>query len=176
MGNPRLWLYLLIGLVSGGVIAALFANQDNQAEAATDHFQDSILCTGAVSSTFVKGHPFWNAGSQSYHWRYDEVPFEGIWFLDADTARLLGTVVDSAAGKIIGWAEVDLTTEFHFPAGQSPHFMMNTGDVDHGVAALYLAETTSGQLGVYTMAPRSDGGPGVQIQRHDKTPFRNLPK
>jgi len=171
MGNSRWWLFLSIGLVSGGVLAALFSDQDNRAEAATDHFQDSILCTGAVSSTFVKSHPFWNAGSHAYHWEHEEVPFDGIWYLDADTAKLLGTVVDRMAGKIIGWAEVDLTTEF--PAGQSPHFMMNTGDVDHGLAALYLADTTSGQMNVYTMVPRSDGAPGVEIRRHDKGPFRH---
>jgi hypothetical protein len=173
MGNPRLWLYISIGVICGGALAVLLANQDNRVEAATDHFQDSILCTGAVSSTFVKSHPFWNSASQHYHWRYDEVPFEGVWFLDATACKLLGSVVDRLAVKLIGWAEVDLTAEFNFPAGQSPHFMMNTGDVDHGMAVLYLAETSSGQINVYTMAPRTDGAPGIEIRRHDKASFRN---
>src|SRR5271167_3616305 len=112
MGNPRLCLYLLIGLVSGGVMAMLFANRDNRAEAACDHFQDSILCTGAVSSSLVKTTPFWDAGSKSYHWRYLEIPFEAVWFLDAETSKLRGTVVGRADGKLNGWAEVDLTAEF----------------------------------------------------------------
>ena len=38
-----------------------------------------------------------------------------------------------------------------------------------GQSALYLAETTTGQLGVYTMGP---GGSGVVIRRHDNTKFR----
>ena len=39
-------------------------------------------------------------------------------------------------------------------------------------AALYVAETTSGKFGVYTMAPRPDNQPGIVIRRHDLVLFR----
>lgn len=173
MRNVRLGLYLLIGLVTGGLMAVLFANRDNRAEAATDHVENYILCTGAVSADFVRTSPVWHPATKSYRWQHEAVPFDGVWFLDGGAAKLLGTVVDRTAGKVVGWAEVDLTTEFSLPAGQTTHFMMNTGSVAPGQAALYLADTTSGQLGVYTMTPRADGISGVQIRRHDQAPFRN---
>ena len=39
-------------------------------------------------------------------------------------------------------------------------------------AALYVAETTSGKFGVYTMTPCGDGQGGVLIKRHDLVLFR----
>jgi hypothetical protein len=50
--------------------------------------------------------------------------------------------------------------------------MMTTGVVTNGQAALYLAETTTGKFGVYTMGPRLDNRPGVIIRRHDMVLFR----
>ena len=41
-----------------------------------------------------------------------------------------------------------------------------------GQAALYVAETTTGRFGVYTMGPRGDGAPGLVIRRHDQSLFR----
>jgi hypothetical protein len=49
---------------------------------------------------------------------------------------------------------------------------MTTGQVSQTQAALYVAETTSGKFGVYTMGPRPDGQPGVSIKRHDLVLFR----
>ena len=49
--------------------------------------------------------------------------------------------------------------------------MMTTGYVTQGQSALYLAETSTGQLGVYTMGP-GQGGSGIVIRRHDMTRFR----
>ena len=42
----------------------------------------------------------------------------------------------------------------------------------HAQSALYVAETTSGKFGVYTMAPRGEGQGGVLIKRHDLVLFR----
>jgi hypothetical protein len=174
MRNPTLWLYLMAGVVLGGLGAALLVNSDPRAEAATDHFEDYILCTGAVSADYVRSAPFWNAGSKSYHWKVDEVPFDGVWLLDSSTARVLGTVVDRLSGKTVGWAEVDLAKEFAMPPGKNLHFMMSSGAVDHGLTALYLAETTTGKMGIYTLGPRPDGAAGVQVHRHDHLSFREL--
>jgi len=62
--------------------------------------------------------------------------------------------------------------EFNIPPKQNVHFMMTTGTITQGQAALYIAETTTGRFGVYTMGPRPDGRPGLVIRRHDLTVFR----
>ncbi len=65
---------------------------------------------------------------------------------------------------------MELTAEFGLKAQQDVHFMMTTGYITQGQSALYLAETTTGQMGVYTMGPGGNGG--VVIRRHDITKFR----
>ena len=81
-------------------------------------------------------------------------------------------MIDRVQGKIVGWAEVDLTTEFGLQARADVHFMMTTGYITQGQSALYLAETSTGQFGVYTMGPGANGN-GVAIRRHDVTKFRH---
>ncbi|GIW82568.1 MAG: hypothetical protein KatS3mg105_4375 [Gemmatales bacterium] len=81
-------------------------------------------------------------------------------------------MIDRNIGKIVGWAEVDLVNEFKLQPRQNVHFLMTTGQIARGQAALYLAETTTGKFGVYTMGPRDDGKPGVIIRRHDLVLFR----
>jgi hypothetical protein len=49
--------------------------------------------------------------------------------------------------------------------------MMTTGYVSQGQSALYLAETSTCQFGVYTMGAGANGN-GVVIRRHDITKFR----
>jgi hypothetical protein len=138
---------------AGVVIAMFFMNQTRQAEASsTDRYQDFILTTGAVSVN-------------------PKIQTDGVWLLDYKSGKLLGTVIDRAQGKIVGWSEVDLTTEFGLAAKADVHFMMTTGYVTQGQSALYLAETVTGQFGVYTMGPGINGN-GVVIRRHDITKFR----
>ena len=139
---------------AGGVVVALFLlDHPQQAGAASsDRYQDFILTTGAVSVN-------------------PKIPTDGVWLLDYKSGKLLGTVIDRSQGKIVGWAEVDLTTEFGLAAKADVHFMMTTGYVTLGQSALYLAETSTGQFGVYTMGPGLNGN-GVVIRRHDITKFR----
>jgi len=125
--------------------------------AANDRFDDYILCTGAVTTN-------------------PKIPTDGVWLLDYRAGKLLGTVIDRNAGKITGWAEVDLVTEFNLPPRQNVHFLMTAGQIASGQAALYVAETSSGKFGVYTMGQRPDGQPGVQIKRHDLVMFRAGPR
>jgi hypothetical protein len=80
-------------------------------------------------------------------------------------------VIDRSQGKIVGWAEVDLATELGLAARADVHFMMTTGYITQGQSALYLAETSTGQFGVYTMGPGANGN-GIAIRRHDLTKFR----
>jgi hypothetical protein len=147
--------WLIVGMALGGVAVAFWTSRSNEARAASsDRFEDYILCTGGVSGG-PKG-----------------VTMEGVWLLDYRGGKLMGTVLDRLQGKIIGWAEVDLVTEFGLPPRAPVHFLMTTGKISATQSALYVAETTSGKFGVYTMAPRVDGQPGVMIKRHDLVLFR----
>ena len=101
------------------------------------------------------------------------VQTDGVWMLDYRSGKLLGTVIDKTQGKIVGWAEVDLTGEFGVKAFQDVHFMMTTGYVTQGQSALYVAETSTGKFGVYTMGPGANGQ-GIVIRRHDQTSFRTV--
>ena len=131
---------------------AFYLGQPRQAEARTDRYNDYVLATGAVG---LNGR----------------ATTDGVWLLDYRSGKLLGTVVDTNVGKVIGWAEVDLVNEFRIKPGEDVHFMMTTGQVSHGQAALYVAEVKTGRVGVYTMRP-GQFGQGVQIFRHDLTTFR----
>lgn len=139
---------------AGGVVVSLFfLEHPRQAGASsTDRYQDFILATGAVMVN-------------------PKIQTDGVWLLDYKSGKLLGTVIDRSQGKIVGWSEVDLTTEFGLAAKADVHFMMTTGYVNQGQSALYLAETSTGQFGVYTMGPGLNGN-GVVIRRHDITKFR----
>ena len=143
-----------LGVVVGVLGTVFYLGQPRPAGAASnDRFQDHIMATGAVSVN-------------------PRIQTDGVWLLDAKTNRLLGTVIDRTQGKIVGWSEVDLRAEFG--ANPDAHFMMTTGYVTQGQSALYLAETTTGKLGVYTMGPGT-GGTGVVTRRHDMNPYRNAP-
>ena len=96
----------------------------------------------------------WCTGAVSVN---PKAPTDGVWMLDYRGGKLLGTVIDRTTGKIGGWAEVDLVSEFGIKPKQPVHFMMTTGTVTKGQAALYIAETTTGRFGIYTMGPRPDG-------------------
>ena len=146
-------LWLVVGLLLGGVVASVTLLRPREVQASNDRFEDYILCTGPVNLT-------------------PRVPTDGVWLLDYRGGKLLGTVIDRNLGKIIGWAEVDLVTEFGLPPRQNVHFLMTTGSIAQGQAALYVAEVTSGKFGVYTMGARADGQPGVMIKRHDLVLFR----
>ena len=149
-------LWLAVGVLLGAAGVALYVTQP-AARAANDRYEDYILCTGAVSVT-------------------PRAPTDGVWLLDYRAGKLLGTLIDRLNGKIIGWAEVDLVNEFNLPPRQNVHFLMTTGMIAQGQAALYVAETTTGKFAVYTMGPRPDGQPGVSIRKHDLVLFRPAPK
>ena len=139
---------------AAGVAATLFflGHPRPAGAASNDRYQDFIMATGAVSVN-------------------PKVQTDGVWLLDYKAGKLLGTVIDRNQGKIVGWAEVDLSTEFGLAARADVHFIMTTGYITQGQSALYLAETSTGQFGVYTMGPGQNGN-GIAIRRHDITKFR----
>jgi hypothetical protein len=147
-------VWLATGIALGVVGAWLLLAPPRAVYAAgNDRSEDFILCTGPVAINL-------------------NVPTDGVWLLDYRTGKLLATLIDRAFGKIGGWAEVDLVSEFGIQPKQQVHFMMTTGSITNGQAALYVAETTTGRFGVYTMGPRPDGRPGIAVRRHDLTVFR----
>jgi hypothetical protein len=146
-------LWIMMGFIAGLVGAVAYFGQAGRALAANDRYDDYIICTGAVQIS-------------------PRLPMDGVWLLDYRNGKLLGTVIDRNVGKITGWAEADLVSEFGIAPRENVHFVMTTGNVAVGQAALYIAETTTGKFGVYTLGPRTDGQAGVVIQRHDITSFR----
>jgi hypothetical protein len=135
----------------------MYLGQARPALAANDRYEDYIMCTGTVGIAHRS-------------------QLDGVWLLDYRAGKLLGTAIDRTLGKIIGWAELDLVTEFGIRPQQDVHFLMTTGNVHLGQAALYVAETRTGKLGVYTLHSRTDGQPGFFISRQDMVPFRQPPQ
>ena len=151
-------LWLAVGMTLGAVGVGLYLGQSRPVEASSsDRYEDYVMCTGTVATI-------------------PRQPTDGVWLLDYRAGKLLGTVIDRNSGKITGWAEVDLVTEFGIPPRQNVHFLMTTGQISTQQAALYVAETTSGKFGVYSMGPRADNQPGIVIRRHDLVLFRPAPK
>ena len=147
-------LGVLVGAAVGLAAGWLLFSPATTAQAGNDRFEDYILTTGPVSVGPVGPD------------------LDGVWLLDYRAGKLLGTVVNRQTGKITGWAEVDLVTEFGAPPRADVHFLMTTGAVARGQSALYVAETTTGKLGVYTMVVADGPRPAVVIRRHDMVPFR----
>ena len=150
------FLWLTGGIVLGVAAAVLFLGNNKPLLASNDRFEDFVMCTGPVGV---------NAKGQT----------DGVWLLDYRSGKLLGTVIDRGVGKITGWAEVDLVSEFGVQPKQPVHFLMTTGNIAQGQAALYVAETTTGKFGVYSMGPPTTGKAGIVIRRHDLVLFRQPP-
>ena len=148
-------VWMGIGLVLGLAMTAVYLRPGQNALASSnDRYEDYIMCTGAVGIT-------------------PRAPTDGLWMLDYRRGKLLATLIDqSAQGKIIGWSELDLVSEFNVQPRQDVHFMMTTGNVAQGQAALYLVEVNSGKIGVYTMGPAISGNLGFAIRRQDLSQFR----
>jgi hypothetical protein len=148
--------WVLVGMALGALgVAGWFVRTPPALAGSSDRHEDFILCTGAVSTNL-------------------RAPTDGVWLLDYRSGKLLATVIDRDHGKIVGWAELDMTTEFGLAPRADVHFLMTTGQIASGQAALYVAETTSGKFAVYTMGMRPDGQSGAVIKRHDLTTFREV--
>jgi hypothetical protein len=155
MSRTSQWGWLVAGIALGAVATAGLLSPDARlARAATsDRFEDYVMCTGAVS-----------LGGKA--------TVDGVWLLDYRAGKLLGTLIDRNTAKTVGWAELDLVSEFGLEPRQDVHFLMSTGNITTGQAVLYVAETTTSKFGVYSMSTRPDGLPGAIIRRHDMVRFR----
>ena len=155
MPNGGRFLWLIGGVVLGVAGAMMYFEGTRPvfAFAGNDRVDDYVMCTGPVAID-QRGQT------------------DGVWLLDYRSGKLLGTIIDRNIGKIVGWAEVDLVTEFSVQPKQAVHFLMTTGNITQGQSALYVAETSTGKFGVYSMGPRDDGKSGTIIRRHDLVLFR----
>lgn len=150
------WCMLMVGLALGVSATLAFRGPTQPVFAGNDRHEDYIMTTGPLTLG-------------------PNLVCDGIWMLDYRAGKLLGTVVDRNVGKVVPFAEVDLVKEFNIAPKQNVHFLMTTGSTINGQTALFLTEINSGKFGVYTMAPRLDGGGGMMIRRHDATFFRPPP-
>lgn len=156
MKRKRNVLAGVAGVCCGLFGAILFSAGEKPAVAAgNDRFQDYIMATGAVT---VSG----------------KTQTDGVWMLDYRGGKLMASVIDKTSGKMGGWAEVDLVSEFGIAPKTDVHFMMTTGQIAQGQAALYVCEVATGKFGVYTMGNSETGV--IQIRRHDLTNFRGATK
>lgn len=155
MKSANQLMFLIVGLVVGaGAVLFGFNSPPPLQARPNDRFEDYVICTGACAVN-------------------PRSPLDGVWLLDYRTGKLLGTVIDrNVGGKILGWAEVDLTSEFNIAPKAPAHFLMTTGTITSGQAALYVAEVTTGKFGVYTMGPDTNTMTGALIRRHDMVMFR----
>jgi hypothetical protein len=151
--------WLVLGLAVGVIGGWILFGQQKAAEAGNDRFEDYVMTTGPVNVGVVAQD------------------MDGVWILDYKAGKLLGTVVNRTTGKVSAWAEIDLVKEFEVAPKQDVHFLVTNGMVQKGQSALYVAETNTGKLGVYTMVVRDGLGPSgtMIIHRHDMTTFR-MPK
>ena len=157
MKSAGQWVALAAGVGLGVVGSQFFGGPANTLQARpNDRYEDYVMCTGACAAN-------------------PRAPTDGVWLLDYKSGRLLGTVIDRAQGRIAGWAEVDLTSEFEVSTKPNVHFLMTTGVIAAGQAALYVAEVSSGKFGVYTLGADPSTQNGVVIRRHDLSSFRRRP-
>ncbi|QVL34647.1 hypothetical protein KIH39_12280 [Telmatocola sphagniphila] len=117
-----------------------------------DRFQEYVMMSGAAS---------FNPKGQT----------DCLWLLDKKSNKLLATIIDRTNARIPGWTEVSLAQEFGVNEKNEPHFLMTTGMIAQGQAALYVVETNTGKIGVYTLGGTSEA-PGFVIRRHDLGSFR----
>jgi hypothetical protein len=154
MKSANHWVMLSIGAGIGVIATTVLSGPATSVHARpNDRFDEYVMCTGACALN-------------------PRSPSDGVWLLDHKAGKLLGTVIDRAQGRIVGWAEVDLTAEFEVAGKANTHFLMTTGNIAAGQAALYVADVTSGRIGVYTLGPDSNAANGVVIRRHDLSSFR----
>jgi hypothetical protein len=153
------WTTLALGAALGTLLTLLYQGAQPVLQArANDRFEDYVMCTGACAVSPLNPRM--------------PIPTDGVWLLDYRNGKLLGSVIDRNGGKIVGWAEVDLTSEFNLAPKSNVHFLMTTGNIAAGQAALYVAEVSSGKFGVYSLGPDVNAQTGASIRRHDLTTFR----
>ncbi|HMP15989.1 MAG TPA: hypothetical protein PKD72_03115, partial [Gemmatales bacterium] len=165
MFAKRTWLSMTSALVAGLSIGWFLNHRDPVwAAGNTDRHEDFVMATGPINQGLSNNTQFLQA------------ELDGVWILDYKSGKLLATTMNRITGKTIGFGEVDLVKEFEIAPRANVHFVMSTGMVVRGQSVLYLVETTTGKLGVYSMVQSETTTPGmtdrILIRRHDMVNIR----
>lgn len=165
------WMPVAGALLAGVVIGwTLNSREPVFAGGNTDRFEDFVIATGPVNQALSNNAAFLNA------------ELDGVWMLDYKSGKLLASVLNRQTNRMIAWSEMDLVKEFDIAPRSNVHFMMATGNVIKGQSVLYLVETTTGKMGVYSMqanetptAQNPNPNGSVQIRRWDTSNIRGTP-
>lgn len=159
----RAWMPVTAALVAGVAIGWFFnAKQPVSAGGSTDRHEDFVLATGPVNPQAFTN----NANPQ-----FINSDLDGVWMLDYKSGKLLATSISRQTGKMMGFGEVDLVKEFEIAPRANVHFVMTTGTVIKGQSVLYLVETSTGKMGVYSMfcndTADANNSNRILVRRHD---------
>lgn len=166
----RTWMTVSAAMICGLGIGWFFNSKQPVFASSVDRYEDFIMATGPVNSTFV-GNP---NGTNNQFLNAD---LDGVWVLDYKSGKLLASTINRQTGKMIQFGEVDLVKEFEIAPRANVHFMMSTGVVVRGQSVLYLLETSTGKMGVYSMISNESSNAALSdrilIRRHDMMQIRS---
>lgn len=163
----RAFMPVAAALICGVAVGWFFnSKQPVFAGSSSDRYEDFVMVAGPINQSFTNNNnQFLNAD------------LDGIWILDYKSGKLLATTINRQNGKLVAFGEVDLVKEFEIAPRANVHFVMTTGVVVRGQSVLYLVETTTGKMGVYSMlSSESSTGSGserIMVRRHDMTSIRS---
>ena len=166
----RTWLTVSAAMICGLAVGWFFNSKQPVFAGTVDRYEDFIMATGPVNQSFT-GNPT----AANSHFLNAEL--DGVWVLDYKSGKLLASTINRQTGKMIQFGEVDLVKEFEIAPRANVHFMMTTGLVVRGQSVLYLLETSTGKLGVYSMISTESGNAAttdrILIRRHDMMSVRS---
>lgn len=162
----RAWMPVSLAMITGLALGWMLNNrQPVFAGGSTDRHEDFIMATGPINQTLTIN------SNQSQN-----VELDGVWILDYKSGKLLATTMNRQTGKMIAFGEVDLVKEFEIAPRANVHFVMTTGLVIRGQSVLYLMETTTGKVAVYSMFTdefsQGNRSERILIRRHDMASIR----
>lgn len=153
--SPTTWLALALGLAVGALMMSLQRGPVILA-AGNDRSGESILGAGPVEVGYHQGLKI-------------EITTDAIYFLDWRAGKLIAALPtlkqSGTTTKVLGpVAERDLIADFHIEPGKAPHFLMTTGNLgiyDGSGSRLFVLESTTRQLAVYSVQRQNQSGNGA---------------
>lgn len=166
----RTWMTVSAAMICGLAIGWFFNSKQPVFASSVDRYEDFIMATGPVNQSF-------SGNTNGNNNQFLNADLDGVWVLDYKAGKLLASTINRQTGKMIQFGEVDLVKEFEIAPRANVHFMMSTGVVVRGQSVLYLLETSTGKMGVYSMISNESGTPGsserILIRRHDMMQVRS---
>lgn len=165
----RTWMTVSAAMICGLAIGWFFNSKQPVFAGSVDRYEDFIMATGPVNQSFTGN----TTGANN---QFVNADLDGVWVLDYKSGKLLASTINRQTGKMIQFGEVDLVKEFEIAPRANVHFMMSTGVVVKGQSVLYLLETSTGKMGVYSMISSESGNAAMSdrilIRRHDMMSVR----